>query len=53
MMVNEEILPFMSKNYIENKKIIFGLNACLKTGNDNDNIQVGDEIKNIKQTDPI
>ena len=53
MMVNEEILPFMSKNYIENKKIIFGLNACLKTGNDNDIIQVGDEIKNIKQTDPI
>jgi uncharacterized protein YcbX len=53
MMVNEEILPFMSKNYIENKKIIFGLNACLKNGNDNDIIQVGDEIKNIKQTDPI
>jgi len=53
MMVNEEILPFMSKNYIENKKIIFGLNACLKNRNDNDIIQVGDEIKNIKQTDPI
>ena len=53
MTVNEQILPFMSKNYIENKKIIFGLNACLKTGNDNDIIQVGDEIKNIKQTDPI
>lgn len=53
MTVNEQILPFMSKNYIENKKIIFGLNACLKTGNDNDIIQVGDEIKNIKQTNPI
>ena len=53
MMVNEEILPFMSKNYIENKKIIFGLNACLKTRNENDIIQVGDEIKIIKQTDPI
>ena len=53
MIVNEQILPFMSKNYLENKKIIFGLNACLKTGNDNDIIHVGDEIKNIKQTNPI
>ena len=52
MTVNEQILPFMSKNYIENKKIIFGLNACLKTGNDNDIIHVGDEIKNIKRTNP-
>jgi uncharacterized protein YcbX len=48
MTVNEQILPFMSKNYLENKKIIFGLNACLKTGTDNDIIRVGDEIKNIK-----
>ena len=53
MTVNEQILPFMSKNYLENKKIIFGLNACLKTGTDNDIIHVGDEIKNIKQTNPI
>ena len=53
MTVNEQILPFMSKNYLENKKIIFGLNACLKTGTDNDIIRVGDEIKNIKQTNPI
>jgi hypothetical protein len=51
--VNEQILPFMSKNYLENKKIIFGLNACLKAGTDNDIIHVGDEIKNIKQTNPI
>jgi len=53
MTVNEQILPFMAKNYLENKKIIFGLNACLKTGTDNDIIRVGDEIKNIKQTNLI
>jgi uncharacterized protein YcbX len=53
MKVNEQILPFMSMNYLENKKIIFGLNACLKTGTDNEIIRVGDEIKNIKQTNPI
>lgn len=53
MAINEQILPFMSKNYLENKKIIFGLNACLKTERDNPIIHVGDEIKNIKQTNPV
>lgn len=46
MLVNEQILPFMAKNFFENKKIIFGLNACLKMNNDKDIIQinVGDVV---------
>lgn len=50
MIVNEQILPFMAKNFIENKKIVFGLNACLKTNNDEDmiQIQVGDVVTSVK-----
>jgi uncharacterized protein YcbX len=50
MNINEEILPFMAKNFIENKKIVFGLNACLKTNNDKDMIQihVGDKVTSVK-----
>lgn len=52
MTINEQILPFMSKNYLENKKIIFGLNACLKTEKDNESIHVGDVVKIITRTNP-
>ncbi len=53
MAVNEQILPFMAKNYIENKKIIFGLNACLKFKSVKNIIQVGDVVTNVTQTNPI
>lgn len=52
MTINEQILPFMSKNYLENKKIIFGLNACLKSEKDNESIHVGDVVKIITRTNP-
>ncbi len=52
MTVNEQILPFMAKNYIENKKIIFGLNACLKIKSGKNIIKVGDEVTSITQTNP-
>lgn len=52
MTVNEQILPFMAKNYIENNKIIFGLNACLKNKSDKDTIQVGDVLTCVTQTNP-
>jgi len=50
MIVNEQILPFMAKNFIENKKIVFGLNACLKTNSNQDIIQinVGDIVTSVK-----
>jgi hypothetical protein len=53
MAVNEQILPFMAKNYIENKKIIFGLNACLKIKSGKNIIQVGDVVTSVTQTNPI
>jgi uncharacterized protein YcbX len=53
MAVNEQILPFMAKNYIENKKIIFGLNACLKIKSGKNIIQVGDVVTSVRQTNPI
>ncbi|MFN6078474.1 MAG: MOSC domain-containing protein [Bacteroidota bacterium] len=52
MTVNEQILPFMAKNYIENKKIIFGLNACLKIKSGKNRIKVGDEVTSITRTNP-
>ena len=52
MTVNEQILPFMAKNYIENKKIIFGLNACLKIKSGKNIIKVGDEVTSITRTNP-
>ena len=52
MTVNEQILPFMAKNYIENKKIIFGVNACLKIKRGKNIIKVGDEVTSITQTNP-
>jgi hypothetical protein len=52
MAVNEQILPFMAKNYIENKKIIFGLNACLKLKSDKELIQVGDVVTSVTQANP-
>ena len=52
MTVNEQILPFMAKNYIENKKIIFGLNACLKIKSGKNIIKVGDEVTIITRTNP-
>lgn len=46
MSVNEQILPIMAKNFFENKKILFGLNACLKINNDQEYVQinVGDVV---------
>ena len=52
MTVNEQILPFMAKNYIENKKIIFGLNACLKIKSGKNIINLGDEVTSITRTNP-
>ena len=52
MTVNEQILPFMAKDYMENKKIIFGLNACLKIKSGKNIIKVGDEVTSITQTNP-
>ena len=52
MTVNEQILPFMAKNYIENKKIIFGLNACLKIKSGKNIIKLGDEVTSITRTNP-
>jgi uncharacterized protein YcbX len=52
MTVNEQILPFMAENYIENKKIIFGLNACLKIKSGKDIIQVGDVVTSVTLTNP-
>jgi uncharacterized protein YcbX len=52
MLINEQILPFMAKNYIENKKIIFGLNACLKLKSDKELIQVGDVVTSVTQANP-
>jgi hypothetical protein len=42
----------MAKNYMENKKIIFGLNACLKLKGDKELIQVGDVVTSVIQTNP-
>ena len=52
MTVNEQILPFMAKNYMENKKIIFGLNACLKIKSGKNIIKLGDEVTSITRTNP-
>lgn len=45
--LNDEILPLMTKKYQKDKKIIFGLNACLETNEVNGEIKVGDSFQSF------
>lgn len=47
--LNDEILPLMTKKYQKDKKIIFGLNACLETNEVNGEIKVGDSFQSFNK----
>ena len=47
--LNNEILPLMAKKYQKDKKIVFGLNACLETNEVNGEIKVGDSFQSFNK----
>ena len=50
-LINEEILPLMSKKYLKDKKIIFGLNACWEKTTGINNLKVGDSVISFNKAD--